>query len=127
MAEAKRQRPLSPHLQIYRWPVTMATSITHRATGMALYIGALFLTWWLVALAYGADAYASFQSVANSWIGTLVLVGYTWALIYHLCNGMRHLQWDMGGLLENVTAERSGIIVYIASVLLTAAVWLFLV
>ena len=126
MAEAKRPRPLSPHLQIYRWPVTMATSITHRATGIALYMGAILLTWFLVALAMGEDAYAMFSAMASSWFGTLVLLGYTWALIYHLLNGVRHLHWDAGGNFENASAERSGILVFVFSVLFTAAVWLFL-
>jgi len=127
MAEAKRPRPLSPHLQVYRWPVTMATSITHRATGVANYAGAALLTWFLVALASGPEAYATFRTAAASPIGILVLVGYTWSMIFHLLNGVRHLRWDAGYALENDQAERSGLIVFVLSVVLTAAVWLFLV
>lgn len=127
MAEAKRQRPLSPHLQIYRWPVTMATSIAHRITGVGLYLGAALLTWWLVAVASGPNAYATFQAVASSIIGILVLIGYTWALIYHLLNGVRHLHWDAGSSFDNAKAEKSGIMVLVGSVVLTAIVWLVLV
>lgn len=125
--QAKRQRPLSPHLQIYRWPVTMATSILHRMTGVANYAGAVLLAWWLLALASGEAAYATFQGVAGSWFGLLVLFGYTWSMIFHLCNGLRHLHWDVGLLLENEKAEKSGILVFAVSGALTIAVWLVLV
>ena len=127
MADAKRQRPLSPHLQVYRWPATMATSITHRATGIANYVGAAFLTWFLVALAIGPEAYEVFRFVASSWMGIFVLIGYTWSLIYHLLNGIRHLHWDAGSSLDNDKAERSSIFVIIASLVCTALFWLALV
>ena len=95
MAEAKgpAARPLSPHLQIYRLTLTMAMSIVHRMTGAALYFGTLLLAWWLLAAAAGPNAFAAFQSVASSFIGRVVLFGYTWALIHHMLGGLRHLVW----------------------------------
>lgn len=125
MAEdATPSRPLSPHLQVYRWPATMLTSIAHRATGIALYAGTLFLTWWLIAAATGPDAYAAFQNIAGLWIGKLVLIGFSWSLIYHLLNGIRHLHWDAGLGFDKERAERSSWIVIGASVLLTLIIWL---
>jgi succinate dehydrogenase / fumarate reductase, cytochrome b subunit len=96
MAEAKGRvaRPLSPHLQIYRPTLTMTMSIVHRITGGALYFGTLILAWWLVAAAAGPNAYATFQAVASSFIGRVVLFGYTFALIHHMLGGVRHLIWD---------------------------------
>jgi succinate dehydrogenase / fumarate reductase cytochrome b subunit len=87
-------RPLSPHLQIYRFTITMAMSIIHRNTGGALYFGTLLLAWWLAAVAMGPDQYALFETVAGSWFGKLVLFGYTWALLHHLASGLRYLVWD---------------------------------
>jgi succinate dehydrogenase / fumarate reductase cytochrome b subunit len=87
-------RPLSPHLSIYRWPITMAMSIVHRVTGVGLYFGTLLLAWWLIAVASGPNAFATFQAVASSFIGRLVLFGYTWALLHHMLGGIRHLIWD---------------------------------
>src|SRR3546814_6166654 len=85
---ANVERPLSPHLQIYRWPVTMATSILHRATGIALAVGSLLLAWWLLAAAAGPDYYSMVQAIMGSWLGRLVLFGFTWALLYHLLSGI---------------------------------------
>src|SRR5271169_6259674 len=97
MADQKpHSRPLSPHLQIYRWPVTMATSITHRATGVALSAGTLLLAWWLIATASGPEAFATFQNLAANPIGEIVLLGFVWSLAFHLLNGIRHLAWDLG-------------------------------
>ena len=98
MAEAKAPiaRPLSPHLQIYRLTLTMAMSIVHRITGAALYVGTLLLAWWLIAAASGPTAYATFQTVASSLLGRVVLFGYTWALIHHMLGGIRYLIWDTG-------------------------------
>ncbi len=91
-----RTRPLSPHLQIYRWPLTMATSIVHRITGVGLVGGTLLVAWWLIATATSADYYDTFSAVARSPLGLLVLAGFVWSLAYHLVNGMRHLAWDAG-------------------------------
>src|SRR5258708_39864265 len=98
MAEAKvpAERPLSPHLTIYRPVLSMMMSIVHRITGAALYIGTLLLVWWLLAAVSGPGAYAAFQSAAASFIGRIVLFGYTWALIHHMLGGMRYLIWDTG-------------------------------
>src|SRR5438045_9369145 len=81
---ARIERPLSPHLQTYRWTLTMALSIVHRVTGMALYFGTLLLAWWLIAAASGPGAYANVQAFTASTIGRLNLVGYTWALMHHM-------------------------------------------
>jgi len=124
MAEqAKSARPLSPHLQIYRWPVTMATSIVHRATGTALAVGTLFVVWWLFATASNADAYDTFSAVARSPLGLLVLFGFVWSLAYHLLNGIRHLAWDAGFGFGVKTAERTGILVFALSVIVAVAVF----
>ena len=89
-------RPLSPHLQVYRWPLTMTMSILHRVTGGALYVGTLLLVWWLVAAATGSQALAHVQWVLGTPIGLLVLFGYTWALMHHMLGGIRHFIWDLG-------------------------------
>src|SRR5258708_21896065 len=93
-------RPLSPHLQVYRPQLTSVLSITHRATGVALAIGTLLLVWWLLAAATGPEQFAVVQAVLGSWIGRLLLLGWTWALFYHLANGIRHLFLDAGRGLE---------------------------
>lgn len=116
-------RPLSPHLQIYRWQWTMALSILHRATGVALAVGALMLVCWLVALADGPAAFAAIQSFLASWFGRLLLFGWTWSLIYHLLAGLRHLVWDAGAGLELPAARASGYLAALASVVLTLLVW----
>jgi succinate dehydrogenase cytochrome b subunit len=123
MAGQARTRPLSPHLQIYRWPVTMMTSITHRATGVALAAGTVLLAWWLVALASGPGAYAAFRTAAASPIGLVVLFGFVWSLAFHLLNGIRHLAWDVGLGFAVPTAARSGVLVIVASVLLAIIVF----
>src|SRR6266576_6656902 len=93
-------QPLSPHLQIYRWQLTSVLSILHRASGVALSAGTILLVWWLIAAASGPEAYEGVQDFLGSWIGLLLLFGWTLALFYHLCNGIRHLWWDTGRGLE---------------------------
>ncbi|MDD9841093.1 MAG: succinate dehydrogenase, cytochrome b556 subunit [Alphaproteobacteria bacterium] len=90
------QRPLSPHIQIYRWTLTMALSILHRATGLALYAGTLLFVAWLVAVALGETHYVRAQMLAHSWYGVVILLLYVWALFHHMCGGIRHFIWDMG-------------------------------
>ncbi len=119
----QRQRPLSPHLQVYKPQLTMVFSILHRLTGVALSIGALVLTWWLMAAAAGPEAFGTAQAFLGSWFGQLVLLGFSFALFYHLCNGVRHLVWDSGHLLEIESVYRSGWIMLGASVVLTIAAW----
>jgi succinate dehydrogenase / fumarate reductase cytochrome b subunit len=121
---AQAERPLSPHIQIYRWPINMALSITHRATGMAMALGLILVTWWLIALASGPDAFATVQAVMRSWLGTLVLFLWTLALFYHLGNGVRHLVWDAGHGFEIETARRSAIAVLVFAGAMTVLTWL---
>lgn len=124
MAEQKATpRPLSPHLQIYRWPVTMGTSILHRVTGFGLTLGSVLLAWWLVAAAMGPAAYADFQALANTWFGLFVLFGFTLSLVFHAVNGVRHLFWDLGYGFAVPTANRTGIAVYLVTVVLTWIIW----
>ncbi|KRE09677.1 succinate dehydrogenase [Bosea sp. Root381] len=97
LAEVKpAARPLSPHLQIYRWSWTMAMSIAHRVTGTGLYLGTVLIAAWLVAAASGPAAYDAAQAVAGSIIGLLVLFLYSFALLHHMVGGLRHFIWDMG-------------------------------
>ena len=118
------QRPLSPHLGIYRWQITMALSILHRITGVGLGIGTLVLTWWLVAAASGPEYYATVVGWLSSWLGRLIMLGFTWALFYHLCNGIRHLFWDAGRGYALPTVTASGWAVVIASGALTLVAWI---
>jgi succinate dehydrogenase / fumarate reductase cytochrome b subunit len=120
MADVNRgNRPLSPHLEVYRPQWTMVLSITHRITGVALTLGAVLVVWWLLAAATGPEAFALADGVLTSIPGTLALLGSAWALCYHAANGVRHLVWDMGYGFELGTAERSGYAVVAASVVLT--------
>src|ERR1700680_3743925 len=91
---ARIERPLSPHLQTYRWTLTMALSIVHRGTGLALYFGTLLMAWWLIAAASGPTAYAHVQAFTGSVIGRLIAFGYTRAMLHHLLSGLRHFVWD---------------------------------
>ncbi len=111
-------RPLSPHLSIYCWPVTMTVSILHRATGIALSAGAVFLAWWLIAAASGPEAYAVFAAAAAHPIGEIVLLGFLWSLAFHLLNGIRHLFWDVGYGFKVSTAKLTAALVVLGSVLL---------
>lgn len=120
---SKRSRPLSPHLMVYRFEWTMLLSITHRITGVGLAAGSLLLVWWLLALAVGPEYFALAQSILGSWIGRLLLLGWTWALFYHFCNGIRHLCWDAGWGYEIDTARNSGLAVVAGSILLTLIFW----
>lgn len=117
-------RPLSPHLQIYRPQLTSVLSITHRATGVFLSLGTLLLSAWLLALADGPQAYLNFQNFTASWIGMLLLIGWSASLYYHLCNGIRHLFWDAGLGFDLQNTYRSGWAVLIGSGLLTLITWL---
>ncbi|MEQ8334983.1 succinate dehydrogenase, cytochrome b556 subunit [Nisaea sp.] len=117
-------RPLSPHLQVYKPQLTSITSILHRATGVALAVGTLFLVWWLMAAATGGSYFGYMQGIMGSWIGLLVLFGFSFALFYHLCNGIRHLVWDAGYGFELETAYLSGKLVFAASAVLTVLAWI---
>ena len=108
-------RPLSPHLQIYQPQITSLLSITHRLTGIALAVGAIFFTYWLLSAAYGADKFALAQALFRSWIGQFILWGFTFSLFYHLANGIRHLAWDAGWGYELDKLRISGWLVLLFS------------
>jgi succinate dehydrogenase / fumarate reductase, cytochrome b subunit len=128
MAEAApptRSRPLSPFLfppfGTYRWQVTSAMSILHRLTGIALGLGTLLLTWWLLALLGTPSDFEAVQEFLSSWLGRLLLLGWTWSMFYHLLSGIRHLVWDTGHGLDLPSAYRGGWMVIVFSVILTVA------
>lgn len=116
-------RPLSPHLQIYRWHITMALSILHRATGVFLSFGAVALVWWLMSVDQGGDTFSRAQGLIQSLFGQLLLFAWTVALFIHLCNGIRHLFWDAGYGFEKSTATKSGWLVVLAALVFTGITW----
>lgn len=126
MAHSRRtvERPLSPHLSVYRMTLTMMMSITHRITGAALFFGTLLLTWWLLAAASGPTAYAKVQAFTGSIIGMLILFGYTWALIHHMLGGIRHLIWDTGRGFGPAEREWLALANLIGSIGLTLVIWI---
>lgn len=119
------ERPLSPHLQVYRWQLTSVLSILHRATGVALSLGAILLVLWLLGAATSPDLYAGVQWFLGSWLGLLLLFGWTASLFYHLCNGIRHLWWNTGEGLELPVVYTSGWTVLAATAVLTIVAWGF--
>ncbi len=118
-----RNRPLSPHLQVYKPQITSALSILHRITGGALVVGTVLLVYWLGAIAAGPEAYATAQAILGSFIGKVLLFGWSWALFYHLSNGIRHLFWDAGYGFELPTVYLSGKLTVVASFVLTILLW----
>jgi len=126
MAESKLRvaRPLSPHLQVYRWTLTMTMSIVHRATGIALYFGTLLLAWWLISASNGPKRYADVQVFYSGLFGKLVLFGYTWALLHHMLGGIRHLVWDLGYGFGPHEREWLTRVTLIGSILLTILLWI---
>ena len=121
---AQVERPISPHLQIYNPQITSVMSALHRLTGIALGVGTLLLTWWLIALAAGPDSFEVVQDFIGSVLGIIILIGFSWALFYHLCNGIRHLFWDLGRGFELSQVSASGWTVVIGSVVLTVLAWI---
>ena len=117
-------RPLSPHLTIWRPTITYLMSGVHRITGAALYFGMLFLAWWLIAAASGPGAFDIANAFFGSWLGRLILFGFTWALIHHMLGGIRHLIWDTGSGLDVPTASRLGWATIVGSIVLTFVVWI---
>jgi succinate dehydrogenase / fumarate reductase, cytochrome b subunit len=117
------ERPLSPHLQVYRWQLTSVLSICHRAAGLALAVGTLLLVWWLVALAQGGDAFIAAQVFIGSWLGRLLLLAWSFALFFHLANGVRHLFWDAGYGFSLKETYASGWAVLITAGVLTILAW----
>ncbi len=118
------RRPMSPHLDIYRWPLSMALSISHRVTGVGLSAGTLLMTWWLAAAATSDDAFARVEWFIGSAIGLLLLFGWSAALIFHLCTGIRHLIWDSGFGFEKHEYELSGRATIAATVVVTVLLWI---
>jgi succinate dehydrogenase / fumarate reductase, cytochrome b subunit len=121
---ARIERPLSPHLQTYRWTMTMAMSIVHRVTGIMLYFGTLLLVWWLIAAASGPAAYSHVQAFTSIALGRLIVFGFTWALLHHLLSGARHFLWDLGyGFKPN---EREALTwgAFIGGISLTVLLWI---
>jgi succinate dehydrogenase / fumarate reductase cytochrome b subunit len=111
-------------MPVYRWTLTMALSIVHRATGIALYVGTLLLAWWLIAAASGPAAYSHVQAFTGSIIGRLIVFGYTWALMHHMLSGIRHFVWDLGfGFMAN---EREALTwgALIGGIVLTVLIWI---
>jgi succinate dehydrogenase / fumarate reductase, cytochrome b subunit len=125
MADAKpaTDRPLSPHIQIYRPLINMVMSILHRITGAALYFGTLLLAWWLIAAAIGQRYYDFVNGLFAHPLGKVVLFGYTWALMHHMLGGIRHLIWDTGRGLDIAAVNRLSWATIIGSIVLTLAIW----
>lgn len=121
---SNRPRPLSPHLQVYRWQITMVMSILHRVSGVVLTAGAFALAWWLLAVAAGGETYDTAAACLASPLGRIALFGFSLALVYHLLNGIRHLLWDAGWGFEIPEVYRSGYAVAGLTVVLTAAIWI---
>ena len=119
-------RPLSPHLSVYRWPISMTLSILHRVTGVALSAGLVILTIWLLALSIGAATFEQVAALLGSIIGRLLLAGFSFAFFFHLCNGIRHLFWDVGKGFEMRQVNASAWSVVVASSALTLWLWLSL-
>lgn len=117
-------RPLSPHLQIYRPQLTSVLSITHRLTGVALSVGSPVLVFWLLAAAAGPQSYAALHGFLASWIGVVLLLGWTFSLFFHLCNGVRHLFWDAGYGFELESIYASGWAVVAISAGMTLVAWI---
>ena len=117
-------RPLSPHLTIYRWPITMTLSILHRMTGIAMSVGLVLFVAWLAAIAWPAVPYEGLDRFFDSGPGRLLLLGWCFSFFFHLANGIRHLLWDTGRLLEKSQAAMSSWFVIVSAVLMTAVYWL---
>ena len=118
-------RPLSPHLQVWRWHATMWTSILHRATGVALYAGALFFALWLVSVSLGPQFYAISSMLIGSVIGQIILWGIIFSACFHFLSGVRHLIWDMGAGFKKQTASFFSIIIILGAIALTAALYVW--
>jgi succinate dehydrogenase / fumarate reductase, cytochrome b subunit len=122
---ADTRRPVSPHLQIYKWQVQMVTSILHRATGIVLAVGTLLIVWAMLSLAAGEEAFNQFKVCMGSPLGMLIMIGWSWAFFYHLCNGIRHLVQDAGAGYAIAQFVRSSWMSIIVSFVLTLLVWAY--
>ena len=119
------KNPLSPHLQIYRWHISSLLSITHRISGVINLLALILIFFWLLFFSFGEGNYELFLLIINSFFGKFILIGFTWSMSFHLLSGIRHLVWDLGYGFEIKTANISGIIVIICSLVLTIIFWLF--
>ena len=119
------KNPLSPHLQIYRWHISSLLSITHRISGIINLLALILIFFWLIFLSLGENNYQSFLLIINSFIGKFILIGFTWSMSFHLLSGIRHLVWDLGYGFEIKTANITGGIVIISSLVITIIFWLF--
>ena len=119
------QNPLSPHVQIYRWHISSLLSITHRISGVINLLSLILIFFWVLFLSFGESNYELFLFILNSFVGKFILLGFTWSMSFHLLSGIRHLVWDFGYGFEIRTANISGIIVIISSLVLTIIFWLF--
>ena len=124
MSEMSQNRPLSPHLQVYKFIPTMAMSIIHRITGGAMYFGTILVAWWLIAAASGKETFDWVNGIYGSWIGLIILFGYTWVLIHHMLGGLRHFMWDLGYGFDKHFTTKLAKALPVASVLLTVVIWL---
>ena len=118
------QNPLSPHLQIYRWHISSLLSVTHRISGVINLLALILIFFWLLFLSFGESNYELFLLIINSFFGKFILIGFTWSMIFHILSGARHLAWDLGYGFEIKTANISGAVVIILSLLLTVIFWL---
>jgi len=118
------KKPLSPHLQIYRWQISSLLSITHRITGILNLLGLIFISAWISSAGIGENLFESFSVFLKGFIGKFILIGFTWSISYHLLSGIRHFFWDLGYGYEIKTANLSGIIVIIGSLFLTIILWM---
>ena len=119
------KNPVSPHLQIYRWHISSLLSITHRISGVINLLALILIFFWLLGLSFGESNYELFLLIINSFFGKFILIGFTWSMSFHLLSGIRHLAWDLGYGFEIKTANISGIILIISSLVLTIIFWLF--
>lgn len=127
MANVTKNRPLSPHLQVYRFIPTMAMSIMHRITGAALYFGMILIAAWLVAAASGEESFNQANALFGSLVGQIILFGFTWALLHHLLGGLRHIMWDLGYGFEKELSTKLAKANLAASIALTILVWIVVV
>ena len=118
------KNPISPHLQVYRWHISSLLSITHRISGVINLVALILIFFWLIILSFGENNYELFLLVINSFFGKFILIGFTWSMTFHILSGIRHLAWDLGYGFEIKTANISGAVVIILSLLLTVIFWL---
>ena len=119
------KNPLSPHLQIYRWHISSLLSITHRISGIINLLALILIFFWLLGLSFGESNYELFLLIINSFFGKFILIGFSWSMSFHILSGIRHLVWDLGYGFEIKTANISGTIVIITSLVVTVIFWLF--